>query len=43
MAIYPRVDMTGGSAKFPDMEQNVLEFWRTDGTFQASIDPSEGC
>lgn len=43
MAIYPRVDMTGGSAKFPDMEQNVLEFWRTDGTFQASIDQREGC
>ena len=36
--VYPKVDMTGGSTKFPDMEQEVLKFWQTDGTFLASLD-----
>lgn len=40
--VYPRVDMTGGSTRFPDMEQIVLEYWKQDGTFQASLDQREG-
>lgn len=36
--VYPLVDMTGGSSRFPDMEENVLDFWKKDDTFQASID-----
>jgi len=41
--VYPKVDMTGGSSKFPDMERIVLDFWNEDGTFQASLDNREGC
>ncbi|WP_291314367.1 isoleucine--tRNA ligase [Corynebacterium sp. UBA2622] len=41
--VYPRVDMTGGSSKFPDMEREVLSYWREDGTFQASLSNREGC
>lgn len=36
--VYPRVDMTGGSNRFPDMEQEVLSYWKNDDTFQASLD-----
>ncbi|MCS4536205.1 isoleucine--tRNA ligase [Corynebacterium sp. HS2168-gen11] len=36
--VYPRVDLTGNSTRFPDMEQEVLKFWAEDGTFQASLD-----
>ncbi|GAA1474108.1 isoleucine--tRNA ligase [Corynebacterium felinum] len=39
--VYPRVDMTGGSSRFPDMEREVLKFWANDKTFQASIDNRE--
>ena len=40
--VYPKVDLTGGSSKFPDMEQTVLEYWNSDGTFQASLDNRAG-
>ncbi|MCQ9352238.1 isoleucine--tRNA ligase [Corynebacterium sp. 153RC1] len=40
--VYPRVDLTGGSNRFPDMEQEVLKFWKQDNTFQASLDNREG-
>ena len=40
---YPKVDMTGGSNKFPDMERIVLEYWQKDSTFQASLDNRENC
>ncbi|WBT08003.1 isoleucine--tRNA ligase [Corynebacterium sp. SCR221107] len=40
--VYPRVDMTGGSTRFPDMEQEVLKFWKADDTFQASLKNREG-
>ncbi len=36
--VYPRVDMTGGSDKFPEMEKQVLDYWRADETFQASLE-----
>ncbi|MCZ9308318.1 isoleucine--tRNA ligase [Corynebacterium uberis] len=35
--VYPKVDMTGGSAKFPDMEHQVLGYWAEDDTFQESL------
>ena len=41
--VYPKVDMTGGSDRFPDMERAVLNYWNTDGTFQASLEQREGC
>ncbi|WKK61838.1 isoleucine--tRNA ligase [Corynebacterium sp. P3-F1] len=41
--VYPKVDMTEGSSKFPDMERHVLDYWNEDGTFQASLDNREGC
>ncbi len=40
--VYPQVDLTGGSSRFPEMEENVLKFWQKDDTFQASIDQREG-
>lgn len=44
--VYPVVDMTGGSRggalSFPDVEQQVLEYWDADGTFAASIDNRAG-
>ncbi|MCS5479357.1 isoleucine--tRNA ligase [Corynebacterium sp. YIM 101645] len=40
--VYPRVDLTGGSSRFPDMETNVLDYWSRDRTFQASLDQREG-
>ncbi|GAB3590159.1 Isoleucine--tRNA ligase [Corynebacterium faecale] len=36
--VYPQIDMTGGSSRFPEMEENVLKYWKKDDTFQASID-----
>ena len=39
--VYPRVDMTGGSQRFSDMEQQVLRYWDFDQTFQASCDNRE--
>ncbi|WIM66965.1 isoleucine--tRNA ligase [Corynebacterium breve] len=36
--VYPKVDLTGGSSKFPEMEQEVLKFWKEDNTFQASLE-----
>ena len=41
--VYPKVDMTGGSDKFPDMERVVLDYWNGDNTFQASLEQREGC
>ncbi|MGV0345587.1 isoleucine--tRNA ligase [Corynebacterium coyleae] len=41
--VYPRVDMTGGSDKFPEMERAVLDYWNKDETFQASLEQREGC
>ena len=32
---YPKVD---SQPNFPALENETLEFWATDGTFQASID-----
>jgi len=34
--------MTGGSTRFPDMEEVVLDYWKQDGTFQASLEQREG-
>jgi len=31
------------SPKFPAIEEQVLAYWKSDGTFQASIDQREGC
>ncbi|MBN9643112.1 isoleucine--tRNA ligase [Corynebacterium mendelii] len=41
--VYPKKDLSGGSSRFPDMERQVLEFWKNDQTFRASIDNREGC
>ena len=35
--IYPKVDMTGGSSRFPDMEEEVQKYWKQDDTFQACL------
>ena len=35
--VYPRVDLSGGTSNFPTMEENVLEYWDKDDTFQASL------
>jgi len=43
---YPRHssdDSVAPSPKFPAIEEQVLSYWKTDGTFQASIDQREGC
>ena len=40
--VYPRVDMSGGSSRFPDMEKNVLDYWKNDRTFHASVEQREG-
>ena len=39
--VYPCVDMTGGSQRFSDMEQQVLRYWDLDQTFQASCENRE--
>lgn len=41
--IYPKVDMTGGSSRFPDMEEEVQKYWKQDDTFQASLDKTKDC
>ncbi len=43
---YPRHSSDNSvapSPKFPAIEEQVLSYWKTDGTFQASIDQREGC
>ncbi|WP_424465364.1 isoleucine--tRNA ligase [Pseudoclavibacter helvolus] len=35
-------DIVAASPSFPRLEEKVLDFWREDGTFQASIDQREG-
>lgn len=35
--VYPRVDMSGGTNVFPDMERQVLKYWKDDETFKASL------
>ncbi|SDL82559.1 Isoleucyl-tRNA synthetase [Corynebacterium mycetoides] len=40
--VYPKVDLTGGSSAFPEMEKQVASFWEEDGTFQASLSNREG-
>ncbi|WP_296602001.1 class I tRNA ligase family protein, partial [Nocardioides sp.] len=37
---YPKVGdgAVPSSPKFPEIEERILEFWKQDGTFQASID-----
>ncbi|WPF65431.1 isoleucine--tRNA ligase [Corynebacterium sp. 22KM0430] len=42
-SVYPKVDLTGGSTRFPDMEQQVLAYWKEDDTFQESLRRREGC
>ena len=39
--IYPKVDMTGGSSRFPDMEEEVQKYWKQDDTFQASLEKTK--
>ena len=42
---YPRHssdDSVAPSPKFPAIEEQVLSYWKADGTFQASIDQREG-
>lgn len=41
--IYPKVDMTGGSHRFPDMEKEVQKYWKQDDTFQASLEKTRDC
>jgi len=31
------------SPRFPDIERDILAFWKADNTFQASIDQRDGC
>ena len=42
-SVYPKVDMTAGSSRFPDMEQEVQKYWKADDTFKASLEQTEGC
>ncbi|MFJ2620058.1 isoleucine--tRNA ligase [Glutamicibacter sp. NPDC087344] len=47
MSFYPKVttDPTGStpaSPRFPEIEKRVLDYWKKDDTFQASIDQREG-
>ncbi|WKD59006.1 isoleucine--tRNA ligase [Corynebacterium caspium] len=35
--VYPKVDMTAGSNRFSDMENQVLAYWKKDDTFQESL------
>jgi isoleucyl-tRNA synthetase len=44
--MYPRTNTSGSvpaSPSFPAIEERVLAFWKTDATFQASIDKRDGC
>jgi len=36
---YPQIS---AQPSFPDQEREILDYWATDGTFQASIDQREG-
>ncbi len=48
---YPRHRSSDGhssagvnpSPRFPEIERDILAFWKGDGTFQASIDQRDGC
>ncbi|GAA1225818.1 isoleucine--tRNA ligase [Rhodoglobus aureus] len=43
---YPRHrsdDSVAPSPRFPAIEEQVLSYWKSDDTFQASIDQREGC
>lgn len=40
--VYPRADLTGGSSRFAEMESQVLDYWRADQTFEASLKKNEG-
>ncbi|TAL44675.1 MAG: isoleucine--tRNA ligase [Salinibacterium sp.] len=42
--LYPRhtPEPVAASPRFPDIEQLVLDYWKKDGTFQASIDQRDG-
>lgn len=47
MSFYPKVTSdpsgsTPASPRFPELEKRVLEYWKNDNTFQASIDQREG-
>ncbi|WP_159609253.1 isoleucine--tRNA ligase [Glutamicibacter sp. JC586] len=47
MSFYPKVTSdpsgsTPASPRFPELEKRVLEYWKNDDTFQASIDQREG-
>jgi len=46
--VYPKVSAfeasgygVSASPKFPKLEEAVLDYWKKDGTFQASIDNRE--
>ncbi|MEJ6548672.1 isoleucine--tRNA ligase [Corynebacterium sp. USCH3] len=39
---YPHTDMSDGTSSFPTMERSVLDYWKQDDTFQASLDNREG-
>jgi len=42
---YPRTDLApaiSGAPSFPEIEEQVLQYWASDGTFQASIDARAG-
>lgn len=47
MSFYPKVTTdpsgsTPASPRFPEIEKRVLDYWKKDGTFQASIDQRQG-
>ncbi|MDY3127810.1 MAG: isoleucine--tRNA ligase [Corynebacterium sp.] len=42
-SVYPKVDMTGGSSRFPAMEEIVQEYWKEDSTFNASLKKTKEC
>src|SRR5688572_17205787 len=42
---YPRNSSTPGvpaSPRFPEIEQRILDYWKADATFQASVDARDG-
>ncbi|MGH3025834.1 MAG: class I tRNA ligase family protein, partial [Gaiellaceae bacterium] len=39
---YPRVSRTPAQPDYPEMEEAVLELWKQDGTFSASIEERRG-
>lgn len=39
---YPHTDMSDGTSSFPTMERSVLDYWKQNDTFQASLDNREG-